>query len=145
MATFKSSPPPDHSVDYSSYSKGTYTGNNRASRPVTTNYDNEDDERSPEYKKIMGQTDVTLTMSKYAKKDGDSLKVDGMIEEERRSKAYSKIIGQSSAQQLVRSHFQIITLETNSLPNVLVVTEDKLWHLTRVINKNICLNFFRLN
>merc|ERR1711962_1119271 len=51
----------DHSVDYSSYSKGTYTGNNRASRPVTTNYDNEDDERSPEYKKIMGQTDLSLT------------------------------------------------------------------------------------
>merc|ERR1712223_2060280 len=45
----------DHSVDYSSYSKGTYTGNNRASRPVTTNYDNEDDERSPEYKRIIGQ------------------------------------------------------------------------------------------
>ena len=85
---------------------------------MTTNFDNDDDEHSPEYKKIMGQTDVTLTMSKYAKKDGDSLKVDGMIEEERRSKAYSKIIGQSSAQQLVRSHFQIITLETNSLPNV---------------------------
>ena len=93
----------DHSVDYSSYSKPTYTANNRAPRPVTTNYDNDDDERSPEYKKIMGQTDVTLTMSKYAKKDEGSLKVDGMIEEERRSKAYSKIIGQSSAQQLVRS------------------------------------------
>ena len=104
----------DHSVDYSSYSKPTYTANNRAPRPVTTNYDNDDDEHSPEYKKIMGQTDVTLTMSKYAKKDGDSLKVDGMIEEERRSKAYSKIIGQSSAQQLVRRNFS--TLVTNSFP-----------------------------
>ena len=72
---------------------------------MTTNYDNDDDEHSPEYKKIMGQTDVTLTISKYAKKDSDSLKVDGMIEEERRSKAYSKIIGQSSSQQLVRRHF----------------------------------------
>merc|ERR1712223_628290 len=89
----------DHSVDYSSYSKGTYTGNNRASRPVTTNYDNEDDERSPEYKKIMGQTDLSLTVSKYAKKDNDSLKVDGMLEEERRSKAYSRIIGQASEKQ----------------------------------------------
>merc|ERR1712038_1049255 len=88
-----------HSVDYSSYSKGTYTGNNRASRPVTTNYDNEDDERSPEYKKIMGQTDLSLTVSKYAKKDNDSLKVDGMLEEERRSKAYSRIIGQASEKQ----------------------------------------------
>ena len=98
----------DHSVDYSSYSKPTYTANNRAPRPVTTNYENDDDERSPEYKKIMGQTDVTLTISKYAKKDGDSLKVDSMIEEERRSKAYSKIIGQSSAQQLVRIHLKVI-------------------------------------
>merc|ERR1712223_1614226 len=89
----------DHSVDYSSYSKGTYTGNNRASRPVATNYDNEDDERSPEYKKIMGQTDLSLTVSKYAKKDNDSLKVDGMLEEERRSKAYSRIIGQASEKQ----------------------------------------------
>merc|ERR1712223_1515878 len=89
----------DHSVDYSSYSKGTYTGNNRASRPVTTNYDNEDDERSPEYKKIMGQTDLSLTVSKYAKKDNDSRKVDGMLEEERRSKAYSRIIGQASEKQ----------------------------------------------
>jgi len=96
----------DHSVDYSSYSKPTYTANNRAPRPVTTNYDNDDDEHSPEYKKIMGQTDVTLTMSKYAKKDGDSLKVDGMIEEERRSKAYSKIIGQSSAQQLEKDAYR---------------------------------------
>ena len=33
-------------------------------------------------------------------------------------------------------------LELDIWPNV---TEDKLWHLTRVINKNICLNFFRLN
>merc|ERR1711936_678594 len=89
----------DHSVDYSSYSKGTYTGNNRASRPVTSNYDNEDDERSPEYEKIMGQTDLSLTVSKYAKKDNDSLKVDGMLEEERRSKAYSRIIGQASEKQ----------------------------------------------
>merc|ERR1712088_818128 len=71
----------------------------RAPRPVTTNYDNDDDEHSPEYKKIMGQTDVTLTLSKYAKKDSDSLKVDGMLEEERRSKAYSRIIGQASEKQ----------------------------------------------
>merc|ERR1711936_205892 len=96
----------DHSVDYSSYSKPTYTANNRAPRPVTTNYDNDDDEHSPEYKKIMGQTDVTLTLSKYAKKDSDSLKVDGMIEEERRSKAYSKIIGQSSSQQLEKDAYR---------------------------------------
>merc|ERR1711936_999925 len=99
--------PRDPSVDYSSYSsKPTYTANNRAPRPVTTNYDNDDDEHSPEYKKIMGQTDVTLTLSKYAKKDSDSLKVDGMIEEERRSKAYSKIIGQSSSQQLEKDAYR---------------------------------------
>ena len=97
---------------------------------MTTNYDNDDDEHSPEYKKIMGQTDVTLTMSKYAKKDGDSLKVDGMIEEERRSKAYSKIIGQSSAQQLVRMIFlnpMKITLVTNSSPWKIV---DQTWQET---------------
>merc|ERR1712012_858547 len=46
-----------------------------------------------------GQTDLSLTVSKYAKKDSDSLKVDGMLEEERRSKAYSRIIGQASEKQ----------------------------------------------
>ena len=113
----KALPPPDHSVDYSSYSKGTYTGNNRASRPVTTNYDNEDDERSPEYKKIMGQTDLSLTVSKYAKKDNDSLKVDGMLEEERRSKAYSRIIGQASEKQQVRRrHFPFLFTFVTSPP-----------------------------
>ena len=90
----------DHSVDYSNYSKPTYSATSRAARPVTTNFDN-DDEHSPEYRKIMGQTDVTLTLTKYGKKDSDAIKVDGMIEEERRSKAYSKIIGQSSSAQLV--------------------------------------------
>ena len=112
----KALPPPDHSVDYSSYSKGTYTGNNRASRPVTTNYDNEDDERSPEYKKIMGQTDLSLTVSKYAKKDNDSLKVDGMLEEERRSKAYSRIIGQASEKQQVRRHSPFLFTFVTSSP-----------------------------
>lgn len=90
----------DHSVDYSNYSKPTYSATSRASRPVTTNFDN-DDEHSAEYKKIMGQPDVTLTLSKYGKKDSDAIKVEGMIEEERRGKAYSKIIGQTSSAQLV--------------------------------------------
>ena len=80
---------------------------------MTTNFDNDDDEHSPEYKKIMGQTDLSLTVSKYAKKDNDSLKVDGMLEEERRSKAYSRIIGQASEKQQVRRHspflFTIVT------------------------------------
>ena len=124
MATFKSSPSPDHSVDYSSYSKGTYTGNNRASRPVTTNYDNEDDERSPEYKKIMGQTDLSLTVSKYAKKDSDSLKVDGMLEEERRSKAYSRIIGQASEKQQVRRHSPLLFTFVTSSPTKGCLTPD---------------------
>ena len=90
----------DLSTDYSTLSKTTYTANNRIGRPATKNLD-DDDEHSEEYRKILGKTDVTLTLSKYSSKDSESLKVDNMIEEERRGKAYSKIINQSSAAQLV--------------------------------------------
>lgn len=48
----------------------------------------------------MSNTDKYLTMAKYSNKEENS-NVNNMIEEERRSKAYSKIIGLQSAQSLV--------------------------------------------
>lgn len=89
----------DRSMDYSSHITPTYTANSRAPRPKTVNYE-DDDEHSAEYKKIMEKTDVTLAMSKYSNKADDAAKVEGMIEEERRSKAYGKIINQTSTNQL---------------------------------------------
>ena len=49
----------------------------------------------------MSNTDKYLTMSKYAKADKETAEVNGMVEEERRSKAYAKIINQQSAASLV--------------------------------------------
>lgn len=95
----------DHSVDYSTYTKPTYTSTNRAPRPVTINFD-DDDEHSPEYRKIMEKNDVHLTLGKYSKKDEDAVKVDGMMEEERRSKAYSKIINQSNSSQMEKDAYR---------------------------------------
>ena len=40
-------------------------------------------------------------MSKYSKQDKETEEANGMVEEERRSKAYSKIINQQSAASLV--------------------------------------------
>ena len=79
-------------------STNAYTPSSRTSRPKTTNFD---DEHSEEYKKILSNTDKYLTMSKYAKTDKDTSEVNGMLEEDRRSKAYSKIINQQSATTLV--------------------------------------------
>ena len=73
------------------------TNTSRLSRPVTKSYDTE--ERSEEYKKIMGNTDRYLTMAKYS--NNDNKDVNNMMEEERRSKAYSKIIGAQTAQTFV--------------------------------------------
>ena len=88
-------------MDYSSsYSKPAYSCSTRPARPATKNYD--DDEHSEEYKKILEKTDVSLTLSKYSKKDSDMIKVDGMIEEERRSKAYRRIMGDSNANDMVK-------------------------------------------
>merc|ERR1712115_391291 len=95
----------DHSVDYSTYTKPTYTSTNRAPRPVTINFD-DDDEHSPEYRKIMEKNDVHLTLGKYSKKDDEAIKVDGMMEEERRSKAYSKIINQSNSSQMEKDAYR---------------------------------------
>jgi len=69
----------------------------RTTRPKTTNFE---DEHSDEYKKIMSDSDKFLTMSKYAKKDKETSEVNGMMEEERRSKAYSKIMNQQSVTSL---------------------------------------------
>jgi len=79
-------------------STNNYTLSTRTSRPATNNYD---EEHSEEYKRIMSNTDKYLTMSKYSKTDKDTTEVNGMIEEERRSKAYAKIINQQSASSMV--------------------------------------------
>jgi len=95
----------DLSMDYSNtYVKPTYTANNRAPRPTTTNFD--DEEHSPEYRKIMEKTDTTLNLMKYSKKDEDAAAVDGLLEEERRSKAYNKIINQGSATQMEKDAYR---------------------------------------
>eukprot|EP00092_Neocalanus_flemingeri_P033465 GFUD01036382.1.p1 GENE.GFUD01036382.1~~GFUD01036382.1.p1 ORF type:complete len:800 (+),score=284.74 GFUD01036382.1:163-2562(+) len=78
-------------------STNSYTPSSRTSRPKTTNFE---DDHSEEYKKIMSTTDKYLTMSKYAKTDKDTTEVNGMMEEDRRSKAYRKIINQQSVASL---------------------------------------------
>ena len=50
----------------------------------------------------MGNTDKYLTMAKYTN-NNEGNDVNKMMEEERRSKAYSKIIGAQTAQSLVIS------------------------------------------
>ena len=85
---------------YSSYKRDYGSSNTSrlsSTRPATKSYDTE--ERSEEYKKIMGNTDKYLTMAKYS--NNDNKDVNNMMEEERRSKAYSKIIGEQTAQSLV--------------------------------------------
>lgn len=86
---------------YSSY-KRDYGSSNTSrlstTRPATKSYDTE--ERSEEYKKIMGNTDKYLTMAKYSN-NNDNKDVNNMMEEERRSKAYSKIIGAQTSQTFV--------------------------------------------
>ena len=82
-----------HRRDFSnSYSNGSTSG---FTRSRASKYDSED--HSEEYKKIMASTDKYVTMAKYS--SGQSSDTNNMIEEERRSKAYSKIIG--SAQSTV--------------------------------------------
>ena len=82
-----------HRKDYSSsYSNGSTSG---YSRSRASKYDSED--HSEEYKKIMSSTDKYVTMAKYSTAENSD--TNNMLEEERRSKAYSKIIG--SAQSTV--------------------------------------------
>ena len=82
-------------------STSSYVPSSRASRPKTTNFE---DDHSEEYKKIMSSTDKYLTMSKYGKTDKDTADINGMVEEERRGKAYSKIMNQQSVASLVNIH-----------------------------------------
>ena len=82
-----------HRKDYSSsYSNGSTSG---YSRSRASKYDSED--HSEEYKKIMSSTDKYVTMAKYSTTDKESSDTTNMLEEERRSKAYSKIIGSATA------------------------------------------------
>ena len=83
--------------DYSNTNTSRITS---SSRPSNKSYD---EEHSEEYKKIMGNTDKYLTMAKYT--NNENKDVNNMIENERRSKAYSKIIGEQTAQSLVSWHF----------------------------------------
>ena len=76
----------------SSYSTGVSSG---YSRSRASKYEGED--HSEEYKKIMSNTDKYVTMAKYSTAENSD--TNNMLEEERRSKAYSKIIG--SAQSTV--------------------------------------------
>merc|ERR1712079_826406 len=78
--------------------KRDFSSSTRPSRPVTRNYDGE--EHSDEYKKIMSSSDKYLTMAKYSSSNGEAKEVNSVMEEERRSKAYSKIIGAQTAQSL---------------------------------------------
>ena len=56
----------------------------------------------------MGNTDKYLTMSKYSAVDKDTTNMNNMMEEERRSKAYSKIIGSQAALASVDIHVVVI-------------------------------------
>ena len=77
---------------------------------IFRNFDNDD--HSDEYKKIMSNTDKYLTMAKYSNsKDENNNSVNNMIEEERRSKAYSKIVGLQSAQSLVKKFLVSLVLQ----------------------------------
>ena len=85
----------------SSYSNGISSG---YSRSRASKYEGED--HSEEYKKIMSSTDKYVTMAKYSTADKETSDTTNMIEEERRSKAYSKIIGsaQSTVSFITKSH-----------------------------------------
>jgi len=119
-------------------STSSYVPSSRASRPKTTNFD--DDEHSEEYKRIMSNTDKYLTMSKYTKKDKETEEVNGMVEEERRSKAYSKIINQQSAASLetdsARETLNNIFMNTSgfSAKSVQAITKEMLYKEERPKN-----------
>lgn len=52
----------------------------------------------------MGNTDKYLTMAKYSN-NTENKETNKMMEEERRSKAYSKIVGSQTAQSMVLTLF----------------------------------------
>ena len=55
----------------------------------------------------MGNTDKYLTMAKYSN-NTENKETNKMMEEERRSKAYSKIVGSQTAQSMVLTLFSFI-------------------------------------
>jgi len=118
-------------------STNSYVSSSRASRPKTTNFD---DEHSDEYKRIMSNTDKYLTMSKYSKQDKETEEANGMVEEERRSKAYSKIINQQSAASLetdsTRETLNNIFMNTSgfSAKSVQAITKEMLYKEERPKN-----------
>ena len=63
----------------------------------------------------MNSTEKYLTLSKYGKVDKEASDVAGLLEEERRSKAYSKIINQQSDATLVSKAADIVS-KTLNLP-----------------------------
>merc|ERR1711974_318010 len=71
-------------------------------------------ERSEEYKKIMSSTDKYLTMSKYSGADKETSDTTNMIEEERRSKAYSKIIGSAQSTEADNSRATLTDIFCNT-------------------------------
>ena len=79
-----------------SYSGGSTSG---YSRSRASRCDGED--HSEEYRKIMSGTDKYVTMAKYTKAENSD--TNNMLEEERRSKAYSKIIGSAQSTVSVES------------------------------------------
>jgi len=118
-------------------STSSYVPSSRASRPKTTNFE---DEHSEEYKRIMANTDKYLTMSKYTKTDKETEDVNGMVEEERRSKAYSKIINQQSVASLetdcARETLNNIFMNTSgfSAKSVQAITKEMLYKEERPKN-----------
>jgi len=88
----------DTSTDIS-YKRDYSSGLSSTSRLSRSTKRNNEDEHSEEYKKIMSNTDKYLTMAKYTG-GNDGNDANKMMEEERRSKAYSKIIGAQTAQTL---------------------------------------------
>merc|ERR1711971_1050911 len=94
----------DFSQSYSNGSTSAYTSS-RASK-----YESED--RSEEYKKIMSSTDKYVTMAKYTTADHSD--TTNMLEEERRSKAYSKIIGSAQSTEADNSRATLTDIFCNT-------------------------------
>merc|ERR1712241_855322 len=105
----------DHSTDISSqrnglsssYSNGSSNG---YSRSRASKYDGED--HSEEYKKIMSNTDKYVTMAKYSTTENSD--TNNMLEEERRSKAYSKIIGSAQSTEADNSRATLTDIFCNT-------------------------------
>merc|ERR1711971_707188 len=97
-----------HRKDFSqSYSNGSTSG---YSRSRASRCDGED--HSEEYKKIMSSTDKYVTMAKYTTADHSD--TTNMLEEERTSKAYSKIIGSAQSTEADNSRATLTDIFCNT-------------------------------